>query len=329
VSGDCRVHRPQAIQAAAVERRRPAGVLLPQLSRAGAGLVSSVDATGTRGARSARGRGVQYRPCGRSSTIPSTWLMVMTRSRSSTVPWYERQPPRKRTGDTRCLLVCGEHDSFQPPSPTRAQAKALTAARSVTVRMFTQPRTLINAGGVRQAIARCTRAGPTVTCHRVADLDDHTRELIKIKADQWRDGTVERGFSMALGRCRSPEDGCTVVAMSTDSDGELRGLLHFVPWRDNGLWLDLMRRDRTAENGVVEQLVAGVIRDATRLGITQVALNFVVFCSVFARRRTARSRARSAALARRASQPVQVLADRVAVTSQGEVPARMAPLVCF
>jgi len=75
------------------------------------------------------------------------------------------------------LLMCGEHDSFQPPSPTRAQAKALTAARSVTVRMFTKPRTLINAGGVRQAIARCTRAGLTVTCHRVADLDDHTREL--------------------------------------------------------------------------------------------------------------------------------------------------------
>jgi lysyl-tRNA synthetase class 2 len=169
----------------------------------------------------------------------------------------------------------------------------------------------------------------TVTCHRLADLDDHTRELIKIKADQWRDGTVERGFSMTLGRCGSPEDGCTVVAMSTDNHGELRGLLHFVPWRDNGLWLDLMRRDRTAENGVAEQLVAGVIRDATRLGITQVSLNFAVFCSVFARRRTARSRARSAALARRASQPVQVLADRVAVPSQREVPARMAPLICF
>jgi hypothetical protein len=36
------------------------------------------------------------------------------------------------------LLMCREHDSFQPPSLTRAQAKALTAARSVTVRMFTK-----------------------------------------------------------------------------------------------------------------------------------------------------------------------------------------------
>ena len=35
------------------------------------------------------------------------------------------------------LLMCGEHDSFQPPELTRAQAQALTAARSVTVRTFT------------------------------------------------------------------------------------------------------------------------------------------------------------------------------------------------
>ena len=36
------------------------------------------------------------------------------------------------------LLLCGEHDSFQPPSLTSAQSAALTAARSVTVRTFTQ-----------------------------------------------------------------------------------------------------------------------------------------------------------------------------------------------
>jgi pimeloyl-ACP methyl ester carboxylesterase len=35
------------------------------------------------------------------------------------------------------LLLCGEHDSFQPPKLARAQARALTAARSVTMRTFT------------------------------------------------------------------------------------------------------------------------------------------------------------------------------------------------
>ncbi len=36
------------------------------------------------------------------------------------------------------LLLCGEHDAFQPPALTRAQASALTAARSVAVRTFTK-----------------------------------------------------------------------------------------------------------------------------------------------------------------------------------------------
>ncbi|WP_344122167.1 alpha/beta hydrolase family protein [Kocuria aegyptia] len=36
------------------------------------------------------------------------------------------------------LLMCGEHDAFQPPALARAQARALTAARSVTTRMFTR-----------------------------------------------------------------------------------------------------------------------------------------------------------------------------------------------
>jgi hypothetical protein len=35
------------------------------------------------------------------------------------------------------LMLCGEHDRFQPPILTRAQSRALTSARSVTVRMFT------------------------------------------------------------------------------------------------------------------------------------------------------------------------------------------------
>jgi len=36
------------------------------------------------------------------------------------------------------LLLCGEHDSFQPPVLARAQAEALTAASSVTMRVFTK-----------------------------------------------------------------------------------------------------------------------------------------------------------------------------------------------
>ena len=35
------------------------------------------------------------------------------------------------------LLLCGERDRFQPPRLMRAQARALTGARSVTTRVFT------------------------------------------------------------------------------------------------------------------------------------------------------------------------------------------------
>ncbi|MGZ4445035.1 MAG: phosphatidylglycerol lysyltransferase domain-containing protein, partial [Nocardioidaceae bacterium] len=137
--------------------------------------------------------------------------------------------------------------------------------------------------GVRQAVSRCNRAGLTVSCHRVADLSEERRELVLRKAEEWRDGAVERGFSMALGRFGSREDGRSVVVLSTDADGELRGLLHFVPWGEEGLSLDLMRRDRDSENGIVEQMVAGVMADAAALGVKRVSLNFAVFRSVFAR----------------------------------------------
>jgi lysyl-tRNA synthetase, class II len=137
--------------------------------------------------------------------------------------------------------------------------------------------------GVRQAVSRCSRAGLTVSCHRVADLDDTSLAFLVSKADQWRDGTVERGFSMALGRFGSRVDNRALVAVSTDADGKVRGLLHFVPWGTEGLSLDLMRRDREAENGIVEQMVAGVMADATALGVKRVSLNFAVFRSVFAR----------------------------------------------
>lgn len=136
---------------------------------------------------------------------------------------------------------------------------------------------------VRQAVSRCERAGLTVECHRVDDLDPERVQEMASLADHWRDGEVERGFSMALGRFGSPEDDRAVVVTATDAEGELRGLLHFVPWGREGLSLDLMRRDRAAENGIVEQMVAGLMKAAPSLGVKRVSLNFAVFRSVFAR----------------------------------------------
>jgi lysyl-tRNA synthetase class 2 len=60
-------------------------------------------------------------------------------------------------------------------------------------------------------------------------------------------------------------------------------VLQFVPWGRDGLSLDLMRGDRTAENGLMEFMLAGVLEVAPALGVRQVSLNFAVLRSVFAR----------------------------------------------
>jgi len=137
--------------------------------------------------------------------------------------------------------------------------------------------------GIRQAVTRCARAGITVTCHRVADLTADELDDVRHRADAWRDGEVERGFSMALGRFGEARDPETVVVLARDEAGDLRGLLHFVPWGHDGLSLDLMRRDRSSENGLIEAMVAGLLTASPALGVRRVSLNFAVFRSVFAR----------------------------------------------
>ncbi|MCF3118265.1 DUF2156 domain-containing protein [Streptomyces arenae] len=136
---------------------------------------------------------------------------------------------------------------------------------------------------VRQAYNRVKRAGYTVRIRRHEDIPhDEMTELLR-RADDWRDGATERGFSMALGRLGDPADGQCVMLECTDGDGELRALLSFVPWGPHGLSLDLMRRDRDSENGLMEFMVIELLQRAPEIGITQVSLNFAMFRSVFER----------------------------------------------
>jgi lysyl-tRNA synthetase, class II len=136
---------------------------------------------------------------------------------------------------------------------------------------------------VRQAVSRCRRSGLHSTCLRVRDLDEQTRAAILHSADDWRDGEVERGFSMASGRLADPQDGDAIMVLCRDADGELRGLLQLVPWGHDGLSLDVMRRDRSSENGLIELMVTDLMANARDLGVARVSLNFAVFRSVFAR----------------------------------------------
>jgi len=137
--------------------------------------------------------------------------------------------------------------------------------------------------GVRQAVARTGRAGYRVCCDRMADLPAEEVTAARAAGDAWRDGPVERGYSMALGRFGDPSDPACVLVRAIDGTGTLQGLLHFVPWAHDGLSLDVMRRSREAENGTVEAMVTALLADCGRLGVERVSLNFAVFRSVFAR----------------------------------------------
>ncbi|GGR66130.1 MULTISPECIES: phosphatidylglycerol lysyltransferase domain-containing protein [Streptomyces] len=139
---------------------------------------------------------------------------------------------------------------------------------------------------VRQAYNRMRRAGYRVRVRRHEDIPAAEMAYLVERADDWRDGATERGFSMALGRLGDSRDGRCVMLECVDAEGRLRALLSFVPWGPHGLSLDLMRRERDVDghaNGLMEFMVIELLRRAREIGITQVSLNFAMFRSVFER----------------------------------------------
>ena len=56
-----------------------------------------------------------------------------------------------------------------------------------------------------------------------------------------------------------------------------------MPWGRNGLSLDLMRRDPSADNGLVELMVASLAERAAAFGVGRVSLNFAMFREAFER----------------------------------------------
>ncbi|WP_269857842.1 phosphatidylglycerol lysyltransferase domain-containing protein [Streptomyces sp. RPT161] len=143
---------------------------------------------------------------------------------------------------------------------------------------------------VRQMVKRVERNGYSCRMRRVSDLDEEERARIRAAAADWRGTDTERGFSMALGRFGDPEDGnCVVVtAHKTVEDdpsphGDLKAVLHFVPWGEDGISLELMRRDRSADGGMNELLIVHALQNAPELGITRASLNFAMFRSALAR----------------------------------------------
>lgn len=142
---------------------------------------------------------------------------------------------------------------------------------------------------VRQMVKRIERAGYETRVRRVRDLGENELERIRLAAEDWRGTDTERGFSMALGRIGDPDDGDCLIATAHKADdrpgpyGDLKAILHFVPWGPDGVSLDLMRRDRSADPGMNELLIVAALEAAPRLGVARVSLNFAMFRSALAR----------------------------------------------
>jgi lysyl-tRNA synthetase, class II len=129
---------------------------------------------------------------------------------------------------------------------------------------------------VRQMVNRVAKNGYTAEVRRVGDIPRQELDRVIKEADRWRGTNVERGFSMALGRLGVPGDEKCVLVTAKEN-GVLRAVLQFVPWGNDGLSLDLMRRDKTAQAGLNDFLIVEAIKAAPELGVKRVSLNFAMF----------------------------------------------------
>ncbi|MFI6878700.1 phosphatidylglycerol lysyltransferase domain-containing protein [Streptomyces sp. NPDC050400] len=143
---------------------------------------------------------------------------------------------------------------------------------------------------VRQMVKRIERGGYETRVRRVRDVAPAELAGIRRATEDWRGTDTERGFSMALGRIGDASDGACLIATAHKRDegapgpyGDLKAVLHFVPWGTDGVSLDLMRRDRTADPGMNELLIVAALQAAPKLGIAHVSLNFAMFRSALAR----------------------------------------------
>jgi lysyl-tRNA synthetase, class II len=135
---------------------------------------------------------------------------------------------------------------------------------------------------VRQAVTRARRAGLTVRMRRHRDFSAEEMAAVIKRADAWRDTETERGFSMALGRLGDRADGnCLLVEAVQGDEDDVVAMLSLVPWGNNGLSLDLMRRSPQSPNGTIELMVTELLQNAETIGVNRISLNFAMFRSAF------------------------------------------------
>lgn len=137
-------------------------------------------------------------------------------------------------------------------------------------------------GNVRHMINRINRKGYSATTCRWHELDEATKNELRVLAKKWRYGAPERGFSMSMDRFGEDSDGNAFITI-TRQENEIKGLLYFVPWSTHSLSLDRMQRERGADSGVNELMIVTAVEYAKANGFKYVSLNFAAFRSLFER----------------------------------------------
>ena len=138
--------------------------------------------------------------------------------------------------------------------------------------------------GLRQAVNRIANYGYRLEFFDPAHIDDELQcSLIALMADS-RQGAVERGFSMTLGRVFDPDDSGLLLAVAFGPDDAPVAFCQFVPAAGiDGYSLDLMRRSRGEHpNGLLDFVVVGTINHVRDAGMRGLALNFATMRAVLA-----------------------------------------------
>ncbi|NYG06540.1 lysyl-tRNA synthetase class 2 [Phycicoccus badiiscoriae] len=181
---------------------------------------------------------------------------------------------------TPAVLGCSEHAGTIWVRETGFTALELGDEAVVDASAFTLAgRPMRN---VRQMVGRVARAGYDVQVCRVRDVSPDVRDRAMRDAAAWRSSATERGFSMALGRLLDDDDPECVFVVARQ-DGVVRAFLQFVPWGADGMSLDVMRRDASADAGVNELMITEALAAAPGMGVKRVSLNFAAFRSVLER----------------------------------------------
>ncbi|HEX9530938.1 MAG TPA: phosphatidylglycerol lysyltransferase domain-containing protein, partial [Acidimicrobiales bacterium] len=138
--------------------------------------------------------------------------------------------------------------------------------------------------GLRQAVNRIAKYGYTISFHDPCAMAAPAREQLRAVMTKSRQGEVERGFSMTLGRVFDPEDRGLLLAVAHDPSGEAVAFCQYVPANGiDGYSLDLMRRDEGPHpNGLIDFVVVRTIEHLRALGKRGLGLNFATMRAVLA-----------------------------------------------